>query len=124
MVGVEWRALCLGYRRTHIYCLGQPLSVFRLERHRETLTQGYTRAIQKEAETRRIQVLETFAQTERTVAAQAQSLADAMQKESLQAASMGSTSFCLPYAEHFLPNLTRDFRELLDRKNTRLNSSH
>src|SRR3546814_4410890 len=36
-----------------------------------------------------------------------------MQKESLQAASMGSTSFCLPYAEHFLPNLTRDFRELL-----------
>src|SRR3546814_16460935 len=36
-----------------------------------------------------------------------------MHKESRQAASMGSTSFCLHYAEHFLPNLTRDFRELL-----------
>src|SRR3546814_20695276 len=82
------------------------------------------RSSHEEAETRRIQVLETFAQTERTVAAQAQSLADAMQKERLQAASMSSTSVCLPYAEHFLPNLTRDFRELLDRKNTRLNSSH
>src|SRR3546814_14353027 len=84
MIAVAWRALCLRYQRTHIALLGQHLAGFQLERHMETLTQGYTRAIHEEAETRRIQVLETFAQTDRTLAAQAQSLADAMQKERLQ----------------------------------------
>lgn len=113
MIAVAWRVLCLRYQRTHIALLGQHLAGFQLERHMETLTQGYTRAIHEEAETRQIQVLETFAQTERTVAAQVQSLADAMQKESAQAASVGSLPFCVPYAELFLPNLTRDFRELL-----------
>src|SRR3546814_4008456 len=52
-------------------------------------------------------------QTERTVASQAQSLAEAMRKENLQAASMSTLSFCVPYAERFLPATTRDFRELL-----------
>lgn len=113
MIVVAWRVLCLRYQRTHIALLGRHLAGFQLERHMETLTQGYTRAIHEKAETRQIQVLETFAQTERTVAAQVQSLADAMQKESAQAASIGSLPFCVPYAELFLPNLTRDFRELL-----------
>ncbi|MGB3288534.1 MAG: hypothetical protein WBA83_04605 [Burkholderiaceae bacterium] len=113
MVAVVWRALCLRYQRSHIALLGRHLAGFQLERHMETLTQGYTRAIHEEAEARQIQVLENFAPTERTVAAQAQSLADAMQKESAEDASMGSLSFCVPYAEYFLPNLTRDFRELL-----------
>lgn len=58
-------------------------------------------------------VLETFAQTERTVAAQAQSLADAMQKESVQASSISALSFYVPYAERFLPAKTRDFQKLL-----------
>jgi hypothetical protein len=79
----------------------------------ETLTNGYTRAIHEKEETRQTQVLETFAQAERTMAAQVQSLADAMRKESSQAASMGTLPFCLPYIELFLPALTRDFRELL-----------
>src|SRR3546814_17870199 len=109
MIAVAGRALCLRYQRTHIALLGQHLAGFQLERHMETLTQGYTRANHEEAETRRIQVLETFAQTERTVAAQAQSLADAMQKKRLQAARMGSTSFCLPYAEPFMPNPQRAY---------------
>src|SRR3546814_11818926 len=42
-----------------------------------------------------------------------QSLADTMQKEAVQAASMGTLPFCVPYAERFLPSLTRDFRVLL-----------
>src|SRR5690606_31177673 len=78
-----------------------------------TLTQGYSRAIHGETETRQLQVLDTFAQTERSVAAQMRSLANAMQKENLQAASMGTLPFCVPYAERFLPALTRDFRALL-----------
>jgi hypothetical protein len=47
------------------------------------------------------------------VAAQAQSLADAMQGESEQATRMSMLPFCVPYAERFLPAPTRDFRALL-----------
>mgnify|MGYP001063542542 CR=1 FL=1 len=113
IVVAAWWVLCQRYQRMHIALLGRHLSGLQLERHMETLTQGYTSAIHEADEARQIQVLETFAQTERTVAAQVQSLADAMQKESAQAASMGALSFCVPYAEYFLPALTRDFRDLL-----------
>lgn len=113
LVFAAWTALRVRYQRMHIALLGRHLASLQLERHMETLTQGYTRAIHEETETRQIQVLETFAQTERAVAAQIQKLADAMQQESKQSASMGALAFCVPYAERFLPALTRDFRELL-----------
>ena len=113
MVAAAWQVLRVRYQRTHIALLGRHLAGLQLERHMETLTQGYTRAIREEDEARQIQVLETFAQTERAVAAQVQSLADAMRKESAPAASMGSLPLCVPYIERFLPALTRDFRELL-----------
>src|SRR5690606_26331552 len=73
----------------------------------------YSRAIGEESETRRLQVLETFSQTERAVAAQARTLAQAMQQESAQDASMGTASFCIPYIERFALAATRDFRKLL-----------
>lgn len=113
LLALGWQVLRVRYQRTHIALLGQHLASLQLERHIETLTEGYTRAINEEAETRQLQILDMFAQTERAVATQAQSLAQAMQKASLQAASMGTLPFCLPYAERFLPAVTRDFRELL-----------
>jgi hypothetical protein len=108
-----WLALRSRYQRTHIALLGRHLAGLQLERHMETLTQGYIRAIHEEAETRQSQVLETFAQAERAVSAQVRSLADAMQKEDTQATGMGTFPICVPYVERFLPAATRDFRELL-----------
>lgn len=108
-----WHALRMRYQRGHITLLSRHLTNLRLEKHMETLTQGYARAIGEESESRRLQVLETFAQTERAVAAQVQSLADAMQRETPQAAAMGMLPFCVPYIEHVLPAATRDFRALL-----------
>jgi len=108
-----WQVLRVHYQRVRIALLGRYLGGLQLERHMETLTQGYTRAIHEQTETRQLQVLETFAQTERAVAAQVQSLADAMQKESPRAARVCMLSFCVPYIERFLPAMTRDFRELL-----------
>ncbi len=113
LLALGWQMLRVRYQRTHIALLGRHLASLQLERHMETLTEGYTRAIGEEAEARRLQVLDMFAQTERAVAAQTQSLAQTMQKESLQASSMGTLPFCLPHAERFLPSATRDFRELL-----------
>src|SRR5690606_7311354 len=80
----------------------------------ETLTQGYFRAIQSESESRQLQVLETYAQTERVIAAQVQSLADNMRRENAQDTQIATLAFCLPYAERLLPgSMLRDFRALL-----------
>lgn len=108
-----WQVLRVRYQREHIALLGRHLANLQLERHMETLTEGYTRAIREETETRQLQVLDMFTSTENAVAAQAQALAEAMQKEGLQATSMVALPFCLPYAERFLPSVTRDFRKLL-----------
>lgn len=113
MLAVAWLILRTRYQREHIALLGRHLANLQLERHMETLTQGYTRAINEASEARQIQVLDTFAQTERAVASQAQSLADAMQKVDVQAASMGALPICVPYLERFLPAQVRDFRKLL-----------
>lgn len=113
MIAVVWLVLRARYQRARIALLGRHLASLQLERHMETLTQGYTRAIHEEAETRQIQVLDTLAQTEHTVAAQAQSLADAMHNESALATRMSVLPFCVPYIEHFFPAVTRDFRALL-----------
>ena len=110
---VVWRVLCARYQRGRILLLGRHLSNLQLERHMETLTQGYTRAIGEDSESRQLQVLDTFAQTERAVAAQLRTLAEAVQKEDPQSTKMGMLSFCLPYIENFLPGMTRDFRSLL-----------
>ncbi|MGV2906610.1 hypothetical protein [Achromobacter sp. AGC25] len=113
MVALAWQVLRVRYQRARIALLGRHLGSLQLERHMETLTQGYSRAIREETESRQLQVLETFAQTERAMASQANSLANAMQKESPQAARISMLSLCVPYIERFVPAVTRDFRELL-----------
>lgn len=110
---ITWLALRARYQRDRIALLGDHLADLQIERHMETLTQGYTRAIHEADEQRQIQVLATFGQTEQTVAAQVQSLADSMQKEDAQATRMSVLPLCVPYVEHVLPAVTRDFRELL-----------
>lgn len=113
VIAIAWQALRVRYQRVRITLLGRHLSGLQLERHMETLTQGYTRAIHETNENRQLQVLETYAPAERTVAAQIQSLAVAMQKETAQAAGMGTLPFCMPYAERVFPAAMRDFRKLL-----------
>lgn len=101
------------YQRGRIILLGQHLSNFQLERHMETLTEGYTRAIGEQDPSRQQQVLDMFAQTENAVATQIQSLADALQKEPAENTRVGMLPFCVPYAERIIPSMTRDFRQLL-----------
>lgn len=110
---VGWLMVRARYQRAHIALLGGHLANLRLEKHMETLTQGYTRAINEQAETRQLQVLETFAQTEQAVAAQVASLATAMQKEGAEATAMGTLPICVPYVERFMPFMARDFRAVL-----------
>ena len=113
LVALGLHMLRLRYQRARIALLGEHLARLQLERHMETLTEGYTRAIREEAETRQLQVLDMFSQTEHAAAAQVQSLAESMQKEGPKATSMSTLAFCVPYAENFMSATTRDFRELL-----------
>ena len=113
IVAVAWQAARMRYQRGRITLLGSHLANLQLERHMETLTQGYLRAIHEQDESRQLQVLDTYAPTERSVAAQAQALADSMQKESPEATGISTFPFCLPYAERFLFRM-RDFRALLE----------
>lgn len=110
---VIWRIFCMRYQKSHIQLLAQHLRPFQLEKHIETLTQGYLRAISADTESRQLQIFETFAPTEQTVASQIQSLAQNIQKESPSQTQLVILAFCLPYAENYLPSLTRDFRKLL-----------
>ncbi|HLU20264.1 MAG TPA: hypothetical protein VKZ66_09925 [Pusillimonas sp.] len=110
---IAWLILRTHYQRSRIALLGRHLSTLQLERHMETLTQGYMRAIHEDTEARQLQVLETFAPTEQALAAQGRALADSMQKESAQATAMGRLPFTVPYIERLAPSMTRDFRKLL-----------
>ncbi|HLU00378.1 MAG TPA: hypothetical protein VKZ70_11615 [Burkholderiaceae bacterium] len=113
LAAVVWRVLCLRYQRGHIALLAENLSGLQLERHMETLTEGYARAIREDSESRQLQVFDTFGQTERTLASQLQMLANNMQKEEARATAICTLPFCLPFVERLLPWLTRDFRALL-----------
>ena len=108
-----WQVLRARYQRGHIVLLGSHLAGLKIEQHMETLTQGYTRAIHEASESRQLQVLETYAQTERIMASQIQALANGLNKAGAPAASMGVLPFCVPHIETVLPRLARDFRELL-----------
>src|SRR3546814_9211698 len=97
MVVAAWQVLRVRYQRTHIALLGQHLANLQLERHMETLTEGYTRAIHEKEKTRQIQVLETYAQTERARPGKKHSLADTIQKQTVQTARRGQPPYCGPY---------------------------
>lgn len=113
MAFIVWQGLRVRYQRTHIALLRQYLSQLQLERHMETLTTTYTRAIHEQAETRQLQVLATVNQTEQTVVAQLQRLADGLKKESATATTMSVLAFNFPFLASMFSNMKRDFRELV-----------
>ncbi len=110
---VLWRLVCKRYQSAHIQLLAQHLLPYQLEKHIETLTQGYLRAIQTEDESRQLQIFDTLSPTEHTVAAQIQGLAQSMQTANQAQTQLCILAFCVPYVEKYLPSLTRDFRQLL-----------
>src|SRR5690606_41263423 len=84
---VGWHLLRQRYQREHITLLGKHLNNLQLERHMESLTQGYARAINEDSERRQRQVLDAFTQTEQAEAAHDQTLSDAVQADRREAES-------------------------------------
>lgn len=114
LTALVWHVMRARYQRERIAFLARHLANMNLERHMETLTQGYSRAIGEESESRQRQVLETLLQTEHAVATNVQTLAAAMQKESAADTAMCPLPFCVPYVERLIPTSSlKDFRKLL-----------
>lgn len=101
------------YQRTHIALLGRHLSSMQLEKHMESITNTYSRAIKEESEARQLQVFATVNQTEEAVAVQMHQLALAMSSEPAQITKMSALVFNLPFLTAILPRLGRDFRAVL-----------
>ncbi len=110
---MAWQVVRAQYQRSRIALLARHLSGLQLERYMETLAEGYARAIHEDDESRQLQVLATFQQTENAAAAQLRSLAAALQMEDEQPFRMGVLRICVPYVERLLPGVTRDFRRLV-----------
>ncbi len=110
---MAWQVVRAQYQRSRIALLARHLSGLQLERYMETRAEGYARAIHEDDESRQLQVLATFQQTENAAAAQLRSLAAALQMEDEQPFRMGVLRICVPYVERLLPGVTRDFRRLV-----------
>ncbi|HLR77906.1 MAG TPA: hypothetical protein VK062_02545 [Burkholderiaceae bacterium] len=108
-----WHVLRVRYQKARVTLLGQHLADLQLEKHMQTLTEGYSRAIHESDPDRQIQIFKTFADTENAVARQVQALSASIHNEQEQSTRMGVLPFCIPYVEVAFPFLTRDFRRLL-----------
>lgn len=113
VIFVVVQVLRVRYQRAHITLLGRHLAQMQLEKHMETLSTTYTRAIQEETESRQLQVLATVNQTEQAVASQMQRLAQAVKEEPDSATTMGILAFNLPFLTQLFPSMKRDFKDLL-----------
>ncbi|KKW67574.1 hypothetical protein AAV94_09815 [Lampropedia cohaerens] len=110
---LAWMVVRARYQAQRIVLLGKHLSGLQVERHMETLTQGYLRAIREKDVNRQNQIWETFAASECGVAGQIERLAEAVAREPQEHTRIARWAMCVPYVERFLPAVTRDFRQLL-----------
>src|SRR5690554_6254309 len=86
---MAWQIVRAQYQRRRIALLAGRLSGLQLERYMEQLAEGYTRAIREDDESRQMQVLAMFADTEKATAAQLRTLAASLQREDGEPYRMG-----------------------------------
>lgn len=111
LLGFHW--VRSQYQKQHMALLGGHLGRFQVEKHMQTLHEGYLRALREGSEVRRQQIWELFAATEHALAAQFRQVVDGLAKEAEANTRISKLPLCVPYLERFLPAATRDFRELM-----------
>lgn len=100
-------------QRQRIAVLAEHLQPFQIEKHIESLTQGYLRAMGEKEDERRLQVLALLADSEQSLASQFQRFATSFQKVSEPMARVSRLPVSLPFANQLLPNTTFDMRRAL-----------
>lgn len=100
-------------QRRRIGLLGQALQPYQLEKHMETLTEGYLRAMGEAHEQRREQVWMVLEGTERALADQFTRLASDIARMPEADARISRWSLAVPLSTRLLPATTFDLREAL-----------
>lgn len=98
-------------QRRRITLLAQALQPYQIEKHMETLTEGYLRALGEADAERREQVWTVLEGTERTLADQFHRLATDIARLSEPEARISRWPLALPLVNRLLPRSTFDLRE-------------
>ena len=100
-------------QRQRITLLGSHLGKYQIEKHMETLTQGYSRALGEADPERREQIWKLQRLTEQALASQLQRLAADFARVNADDARVSKLPVALPYAAKLFPAATFDMREAL-----------
>lgn len=96
-----------------IALLGRHLAQYQIEKHMETLTQGYLRALGEDAAERRDQIWILLQGTERALRSQFARMADDFARTDAAQAGVSRLPVYVPFAARFAPTATFDMRQAL-----------
>ena len=96
-----------------IALLGSHLGNYQIEKHLETLTQGYLRALGEEDAERREQIWRMLRGTEQALASQFERFAASFARVDEADARVSTLPLALPFAARWLPAATFDLRKAL-----------
>ncbi|HXS30495.1 MAG TPA: hypothetical protein VN755_06645 [Steroidobacteraceae bacterium] len=96
-----------------IALLGSHLGSYQIEKHLETLTQGYLRALGEQDEQRREQIWGLLRETEQALAGQFERFAASFAKVADADARVSTIPVALPFATRWLPAASFDLRKAL-----------
>lgn len=113
MLAGLWWGLQRQDQLRRITFLSQQLDGLQLERHMQTLTQGYLRVLGEDDAERRREAWAGFAAIEQAAASQLETLAQRVSGVSGGITRMGRWLLHVPYIERLNAQATRDFRVLL-----------
>ena len=96
-----------------IALLGRHLAQYQIEKHMETLTQGYLRALGEDDAQRRDQIWILLQGTERALRSQFARMADEFARTDPGQARVSRLPVYVPFADRFAPAVTFDMRQAL-----------
>jgi len=93
--------------------LGQQLQPYQIEKHMETLTEGYLRALGEESPERQASIWALMASSEHALNTQFKDFVLDFSKQNAQSSLVSTWPLCIPYAEKISPHAVFDMRKLL-----------
>ena len=100
-------------QRQRIALLATHLGQHQIEKHMETLTQGYLRALGESDAPRREQIFSMLQSTEQTLATQMRALVESFAQVDAASARISRLPVYLPWVTQLLPQATFDMRQAL-----------
>jgi len=93
--------------------LGRQLQPYQIEKHMETLTEGYMRALGEASPERQDSIWALMASSENALNAQFKDFVLDFSKQNAESTQVSTWPLCIPYAEKISPHAVFDMRKLL-----------